>query len=701
MSVNPEVRFLLIGDMNDSTFVKAGFQGDKFILTLTAIENNKNQFYTNNSKPPILPRPLQKPYFTALCLFGLAGTSPLSVYRFIVLFSKGGMLVNQVQVRRFPVLFLLLLSFLLSAGCRSSSKRSFSYYPLPSSRWTQQTEQYLVSRQLPSKLTETNPQSLLRALREKNLNLTDLESMMELSFEKADLTDDNDIYSAVEYYAYAACFAWRILDREGFDNPKTQRASDIYQACLARVLEDGTRDKGFQMNGQWHVHENIPSFPVYSHGFPNRTHLFRNVTVPKTDTNYNLTNYYVRKGAGLPVIFHPDANASSDPLDIYHNLGHPMSATIIVLPNDDLEKGFCRIEVVNSRVYSTIKVSGKEIPLAGDFSAAYQEMLERDLSSKLWIMGFLDGDRESKFQGLYMAEPYNPDKIPVVFVHGLLSTPATWMETMNELDQIPGIKERYQFWFYMYPTSGSILLNGTDLRENLQRTIHHLDPKNTNPALKHMVLIGHSMGGLLARLQVVYSDDKLYSGLCRVPFNELQGKPTVLELAKKTLFFDPNPNVSHVVYIGTPHNGSPLSFTPTGRLGSLIAHTPSWQKNFRSELNEQNPNAFLPAFKIQSQPNSIDMLGFENPFLKVFQGLRPSEHIQVHSIAGDLNQLFESRKGDSVVPLTSALATKSDTVTIVQERHMELHHHPKTISEITRILQLNITEADALASKAK
>jgi hypothetical protein len=612
------------------------------------------------------------------------------------------MLVNHVWVRRFPVLFLLLSSLLLSAGCRSPNKHKTSYYPLPSSRWTQQTEQYLFAQNLPSKLAEANPKSLLRALREKNLNLTDLESMMELSFEKADLTDNTDIYSGVEYYAYAACFAWRILDREGFDNPKTQRASAIYQACLARVLEDGTRDKGFQMNGQWSVHEKIPSFPVYSHGFPNRIHLFRNLTVPKTDTNYNLTNYYVRKGAGLPVIFHPDGNASSsDPLDIYHNLGHPMSATIVILPNEDLEKGFCRIEVVNSRAYSTIKVSGKEIPLAGDFSAAYQEMLERDLSSKLWIMGFLDGDRESKFQGLYMAEPYHPDKIPVVFVHGLLSTPATWMETMNELDQIPGIKERYQFWFYMYPTSGSIVLNGTDLRENLQRTVHHLDPKNANPALKRMVLIGHSMGGLLARLQVVYSDDKLYSGLCRVPFNELQGKPSVLELARKTLFFEPNPNISHVVYIGTPHNGSPLSFTPTGRLGSLIAHTPSWQKNFRSELNEHNPSAFLPAFKIQSQPNSIDMLGFENPFLKVFQGLRPSEHIQVHSIAGDLSQLFESRKGDSVVPLSSALATKSDTVTIVEERHMELHHHPKTISEITRILQQNITEVDALASEAK
>ncbi|NBR06111.1 MAG: hypothetical protein EBT92_10110 [Planctomycetes bacterium] len=612
------------------------------------------------------------------------------------------MLVNHERVRRFPVLFLLILSFLLSAGCRSSSKRAFSYYPLPSSRWTEQTEKYLVSRKLPSKLSEANPRSLLEALREKNLNLTDLESMMELSFEKADLTDDTDIYAGVEYYAYAACFAWRILDREGLDNPNTKRASEIYQSCLARVLEDGTKDNGFQVHGHWCVHEKISSFPVYAHGFPNRTHLFRNLTVPKNDTNYNLSNYYVRKGAGLPVIFHPDAKAnSSDPLDIYHNLGHPMSATILILPNDNLEKSFCKLEVVNSRAYSSIKVNGKEIPLAGDFSAAYQEMLERDLSSKLWIMGFLDGDRESKFQGLYMAEPYNPDKIPVIFVHGLLSTPATWMETMNELDQIPGIRERYQFWFYMYPTAGSILLNGTDLRENLQRTIHQLDPKNENPALKQMVLIGHSMGGLLSRLQVVHSDDKLYSGLCKVPFNELQGKPTVLELARKTLFFEPNPNISHVVYIGTPHNGSPLSFTPTGRLGSLIAHTPSWQKNFRSELNENNPSAFLPAFKIQSQPNSIDMLGFENPFLKVFQTLRPSEQIQVHSIAGDMNQLFESRKGDSVVPLSSALAVKSDTVTIVQERHMELHHHPKTITEITRILQQNITEADALASNPK
>ena len=619
-----------------------------------------------------------------------------------ILFSKGGMLVNHVWVRRFPVLFLLLSSLLLSAGCRSPNKHKTSYYPLPSSRWSEQTEQYLVSRKLPAKLEDTNPQSLLRALREKNLNLTDLESMMELSFEKADLTDNTDIYAGVEYYAYAACFAWRILDREGFDNPKTQRASDIYQACLARVLEDGTRDKGFQMNGQWSVHEKIPSFPVYAHGFPNRVHLFRNLTVPKTDTSYNLTNYYVRKGAGLPVIFHPDAEANSaDPLDIYHNLGHPMGATVLILPNDDLEKGFCRLEVVNPRIYSTIKINGKNTPLAGDFSAAYQEMFERDLGSKLWIMGFLDGDRESRFQGLYMAEPYQPDKIPVVFVHGLLSTPATWMETMNELDQIPGIRERYQFWFYMYPTSGSILLNGTDLRENLQRTIQQIDPKNENQNLKHMVLVGHSMGGLLARLQVTHSDDKLYSGLCKVPFNQLQGKPTVLELARKTLFFEPNPNISHVVYIGTPHNGSPLSFTPTGRLGSLIAHTPSWQKNFRSELNEQNPGAFLPAFKIQSQPNSIDMLGFENPFLKVFQSLRPSEHIQVHSIAGDMNQFFESRKGDTVVPLSSALATKSDTITLVEEKHMELHHHPKTISEIIRILQQNITEADALASKAK
>jgi hypothetical protein len=52
MSVNPEVRFLLIGDMHDSTFVKAGFQGEKYSLTLTAIENNKNQTHASNNQSP-------------------------------------------------------------------------------------------------------------------------------------------------------------------------------------------------------------------------------------------------------------------------------------------------------------------------------------------------------------------------------------------------------------------------------------------------------------------------------------------------------------------------------------------------------------------------------------------------------------------------------------------------------------------------
>lgn len=598
-------------------------------------------------------------------------------------------------LKKVPVIWLVLWVVFFSSGCRSTSTKSTSYYPLPTSRWSEQTEKYLSSRKLPSRLEEVNSQILLKALRDKNLNSSDFEAMMELSFEKADLTDNTDVNIAIEYYAYACCFAWKFLDREGFDDPKTKRATNVYESCLARMLEDGNKNKDFTMAGQWQVHEKIPSFPIYSHGFSERPNLYKSLTVPKTDTAYSLSNYYTRKGVGLPIVFHPNAEFNAkEPLDIYHNIGHPLGATVVLIPNDNLEKGFCRLEIINPKIYSTIKVNGKEVPLAADFSAQYEEMLERDLSSRLWMLGFLDGDRESKFQGLYMLEPFQPNKIPVVFVHGLLSTPATWMETLNELDQIPGIRDRYQFWVYLYPTAGSILLNSTDLRENLERTIATVDPKKENKLLKHMVLVGHSMGGLLSRLQVVHSDDKLYKGVSKVSFNQLQGKPALLELARKTFYFEPNCNISHIVYIGTPHNGSPLSFTATGRLGSYFAKIPTWQKNFRSELADSNPGVFLPAFRMQSQPNSIDMLGFENPFLKVFQSLRPSENIQVHSIVGDLNQFFEYRKGDSVVPITSALATHSDTVAIVEEKHMKLHHHPQTIAEITRILRQNIAESD-------
>ncbi len=103
--------------------------------------------------------------------------------------------------------------------------------------------------------------------------------------------------------------------------------------------------------------------------------------------------------------------------------------------------------------------------------------------------------------GLYMVQPYEPGKIPVLLVHGLWSTPMTWMEMFNDLRSQPEIRDHYQFWFYMYPTAQPFWLSAAQLRRDLATVRDVLDPHHQEPALDEMVVIGHSMGGLLARLQ--------------------------------------------------------------------------------------------------------------------------------------------------------------------------------------------------------
>ena len=71
--------------------------------------------------------------------------------------------------------------------------------------------------------------------------------------------------------------------------------------------------------------------------------------------------------------------------------------------------------------------------------------------------------------GLYMVQPYEPGKIPVLMVHGLWSSPMTWMEMFNDLRSQPEIRDHYQFWFYLYPTGQPFWLSAAQLRRDLAK----------------------------------------------------------------------------------------------------------------------------------------------------------------------------------------------------------------------------------------
>lgn len=85
------------------------------------------------------------------------------------------------------------------------------------------------------------------------------------------------------------------------------------------------------------------------------------------------------------------------------------------------------------------------------------------------LRGFLRGDYLRGGGGeLYMLTPYRPGRVPVVLVHGTVSSPARWVDLVNELDSDRRISSRCQFWLFTYNTGNPILYSASLLRETLQ-----------------------------------------------------------------------------------------------------------------------------------------------------------------------------------------------------------------------------------------
>ena len=101
--------------------------------------------------------------------------------------------------------------------------------------------------------------------------------------------------------------------------------------------------------------------------------------------------------------------------------------------------------------------------------------------------------------GLYLTQPYQPGRIPVVFVHGTASKrPLWWAEMFNTLGPTRCCGES--------TSSGTSSTRATS-RSPCRRPTYgtfwprkspHLDPEGKDPALQQMVVVGHSQGGLLA-----------------------------------------------------------------------------------------------------------------------------------------------------------------------------------------------------------
>ncbi len=93
--------------------------------------------------------------------------------------------------------------------------------------------------------------------------------------------------------------------------------------------------------------------------------------------------------------------------------------------------------------------------------------------------------------GVYMLEPYDPERIPVVFVHGIAGTPRDFTYLIEQLD-----RTRFQAWIYRYPSGMRLNRAGRSLALLLKYLHDEYQPDD-------IYVTAHSVGGLVSRSAIL------------------------------------------------------------------------------------------------------------------------------------------------------------------------------------------------------
>lgn len=327
------------------------------------------------------------------------------------------------------------------------------------------------------------------------------------------------------------------------------------------------------------------------------------------------------------------------------------------------------------------------------------------------LTAFLSGDNGIDRPRLRFLEPYQADKVPLIMVHGLLSDPDVFLHMVEAVRADPVLRKRYQIWVFRYPTGDHVLNSAAALREQLAEAFEcqhtsacqsaeagQHDLESCDTAAQRAVIVGHSMGGLLSRLQVTNSGDRLWQCIANVPIEQLQGSPQQLHRLRKSYYFQANPNIGRVVYIATPHHGSQWASRCIGRIGATLAGI--WEPNREGyqEIVRDNPNAFSGDYS-ESFPSSVELLRPSNHLLQMLAAMPSSPSTTVHSIIGDSCWLPRSGASDGVVPVTSAYVANAESTTRVDASHSAILQSPRAQQILLEILRDHLTTPSTMATE--
>jgi hypothetical protein len=574
--------------------------------------------------------------------------------------------------------------------------------PRPSPR----TEQFLRRYDLAG-LQQQQPEVVLTRLQEeieREPSPDKLYSYAEVSYvvgKRLEAQKKSD--QALHHYGAAVANSYRflfdpLLDR--FRNPydpQFRRACDVYNSALEAGLRI-VRSQGKLKPGgvtRIQVGDQPLEIKVVLRGPWSAAEIERLEFVSDFEVEDGLTNQYHTYGLGVPLIAVRSKTVTPRMEEKYYppGLSFPVTA-FLRLSNAPPRSDGCReclLELYDPLYASDLRLADRLVPLETDLSIPLAYFLDSPVfkDHDITTVGLLDPAKAQGIKGLYMLEPFDPQRIPVVMVHGLWSSPTTWMEMFNDLRAFPEIRDKFQFWFYQYPTGQPFWVSAMQMREALAEVRQTVDPHEQTKVMEQMVLVGHSMGGLVSRLQTIESGDDFWRILSDKPFNELSADPQEKERLAKIVYFHPNPGIKRIVTIGTPHQGSTFANEYTRYFARRLIKLPEFMVSLNNELVRENVGLFRNTDLITTT-TILDSLAPSSPIFPVLLRARAAPETRLHNIVGVLSRsgfvAQLSEEGDGVVSYQSAHLIDADSELIVNADHLNVHRHPLSILEVRRIL---------------
>jgi pimeloyl-ACP methyl ester carboxylesterase len=494
-------------------------------------------------------------------------------------------------------------------------------------------------------------------------------------------------------YFTSAIYAYLYLFGEGKEAPpspfdlRVRVAGDLYNWGLAQGLIVNTNAQVEMESGPRHTPPGLVEVQFTQPNFP--------WDLSQIKKFYSADEFIVRglstrnrtSGLGAPLIavtgkFGPFKEERTGPATVFLRVAGNIQ-------DWSAGKLSATLELYSAFDATNVDVNGISVPLQTDTTAPIAQGLN---NSPIWGLGlaqFFSAAQDYK-TGIRLMQPYSPGRIPVVFVHGTASSPVWWAEMWNTLRDDPVIREHYQFWMFNYASGNPITYSAGILRNALMNQVKIYDPEGKDPALQHMVVIGHSQGGLLAKLTATDTGDKLWNVFFKTNIDALDIDVPTRELLRTNFFFKPLPCVSRVIFVATPHRGSYQNTSFVQRFLNRFISFPRDLMDASANLLQLNDKVKLPKSVRKGVPSSLNGMATDNPFMLTLADIPVAPGIKCNSIIAIKGNDQPPQGEDGVVKYTSAHVDYAESEFIVRSGH-SCQGNPLTIEEVRRILLKNLT----------